>query len=242
MTHSFTFDILKERAEQLGDGPPIMAIFDIDSTLLEVCDRHTAVLRAFAESPTVITGFPELREHLLDIEVMPHEWGFEAAFERTGIAPYIDDIFWEELDKYWISKFFSNEFLHCDRPYKNSVETLVDLTQRNIDVHYLTGRTRRRMYDGSVQTLRDFGYPLSEDAKELHLKPHNQLRDEDFKLQFFLNTPKNRYSEIWFFENEPTNINAIHRFADFVKLVFVDTVHSNRETPPTDIYTMKDFI
>ena len=59
----------------------------------------------------------------------------------------------------------------------------------------------------------------------LFLKPSAEIRDHDFKKKFFEEMEKTS-EEIWFFENEPTNIYLVLKISPHVNIVFVDTVHS----------------
>ena len=83
-----------------------------------------------------------------------------------------------------------------------------ELENCGVEIQYLTGRDHQRMRKGSVEVLKKWGLPLQHDA-DLHMKPEKIQDDELYKLDWFKMLDTKPYSQIYFFENEPININAV---------------------------------
>jgi hypothetical protein len=47
-----------------------------------------------------------------------------------------------------------------------------------------------------------------------------------------------RRQEVWFFENEPANINLILEHAQNVRVIFFDSVHAGLAVAPTTVPTL----
>ena len=109
------------------------------------------------------------------------------------------------------------------------------------DLIYMLGRDVARMGKGSAEILQKWKFPLGPSA-ELVLKPAKDMDDAQFKTQWFLDLPQNKYSEIWFFENEPVNINLLRIEAAHVQIVFLDTTHARLQTEPEDIPKIMHFL
>ena len=186
-----------------------ICIFDLDSTLFNVAPRTEQILKEFA----LQHDKPELGRIL----VHPSDWGLREILIREGYKMNSGNSenlnLHKKLVQFWTEKFFTNQYLHFDTPCLGAVRFVQTLFQKNIEIHYLTGRDVFRMGSGTKDVLLKWGFPILNES-HLHLKPHKDLDDHKFKLnwvnEFIIKNKKNN-SEIYFFENEPVNINAIGR-------------------------------
>lgn len=205
-----------------------VAVFDLDSTLYNVSTRTQKILFDFSVDPNVGLKFPEQKARLKTIKVLPSDWGIRESLIRDGLMASLD--FFEELRNYWHERFFSNEYLKYDIPYDGAVEYVKAIHDAGIQVMYLTGRDRPNMFKGTIESFKQWGLPIADEAKELYMKPAKTFgEDEDYKVQILTQIAKD-FDHIYFFENEPVIINRVLKSSLKVNVVFMDTVHSRRET------------
>lgn len=214
-----------------------VCVFDLDSTLFNVAPRTEQILKEFASTHQL----PQLSE----IKVHPKDWGLKEILIREGYNLSSDHLISLEMHKklveVWSEKFFSNEYLQFDTPYLGAVHFIQTLHDHKIEIHYLTGRDTYRMGQGTRHVLTKWGFPILSDA-HLHLKPHRDLDDHKFKLDWVLNFKKNSpNSKIFFFENEPVNINAVGRTEQSIEIVYLNTTHSRKENVNVPVIEIEDF-
>jgi hypothetical protein len=101
------------------------------------------------------------------------------------------------------------------------------------------------MYTGTVRSLSQWGLPLADDAR-LIMKPYKGSHEDDVykdlmmqQLIHNLQTKHGHLPKMWFFENEPTILHKLKSTTPQVKLIWVDTTHSGRSAPPTDLATVR---
>ncbi|HRO67859.1 MAG TPA: HAD family hydrolase [Pseudobdellovibrionaceae bacterium] len=223
---------------------PSLAVFDLDSTLFDVGPRLEKILMDFADLPESQKKFPDQVPVFKNIKIEKKDWGIKDALIRAGLDGHHPE-FQESVREFWRRTFFSNEYLEYDVPYPGAVEYVKALADAGAEIAYLTGRDVHRMGKGSKTVLEKWGFPVNDRAR-LELKPMRDIEDAGFKTGWFLNLPQAHYGSIWFFENEPVNINhmiieAAH-MAPPVEIVFFDSTHSRRAHPPEDIPRIMHFL
>lgn len=230
--------ILKEISSQ----PPgsCLVVFDLDSTLFDLAIRVTAILDRYARSPENQNRFPRECEALRAIEIRKGDWGLTEPLERIGIRSDSHPEFVKDVQAAWARGFFSNEYLKHDLPLPGAVQFVMDVIGCGAHVIYLTGRDLPRMEVGTKQSLIDTGFPLNDVSARMVLKPAQGLDDALFKADE-IESYQNRYKQIWLFENEPVNINAVAKRCPKVKMVFVDTCHSGLEEVHASISKIPHF-
>lgn len=243
MTHSSLLlrQILVKIEEFKNHGQQTLAVFDLDSTLFDVSPRVERILLEFAEHPTHRTQFPEQIQLLKDIRTHRKDWGFQNALVRAGLDGHHPE-FQEAVREFWYQRFFSNDYLQYDLPYDGAVEYVNTVANLGAEVAYLTGRDVQRMGAGSALTLKHWGFPLDDIQTRLILKPHMSLDDAEFKTGWFAGLPTNQYADVWFFENEPVNIHHLRQQQPQVKVVFFESTHAGKATPPEDIPRIMHFL
>ncbi|HEY8269928.1 MAG TPA: HAD family hydrolase [Pseudobdellovibrionaceae bacterium] len=233
--------ILVKIEEFQNQGLRSLVVFDIDSTLFNVSPRVEKILMDFAADPVHKVNFPKQVQILKNIRTQGNDWGFKNALERAGLDGHHPE-FQDALHKYWYQRFFSNDYLHHDLPYEGAVDYVNAVVKRGAEVVYLTGRDIQRMGPGSVQTLKQVGFPLDERQTRLVLKPHKSLDDAEFKTDWFAGLPQDQYAKMWFFENEPVNIHHLRQRLPAVSVVFFESTHAGKALPPEDIPKIMDFL
>lgn len=233
------FNRIKHLAVVENSNPLI--IFDLDSTLFDVAPRLEKVLTDIALEPVMQEKFPSVVPHFKNIKTKRQDWGFVEVLQRAGVAHDNLDLF-KTVKQLWIEKFFSNEYIHYDIPYQGSVEFVRKIEQLNVPIVYLTGRDVARMERGSREVLLKWDFPLDDKKSRLVLKPDRGMDDALFKRDWIHNYLSNSHSPIFLFENEPVNINLIAKDLPQVELVFFDSTHSRKETPPEEVFTLVHYL
>ncbi len=218
--------ILHEAWDHSQNGRPLLVVFDLDSTLFDLTGRVTKIIDRFRQIEAV--RFPEECRRLNDIQILQTDWGLKTPLERLGLP--CEGPFFAALHQHWADAFFSNEYLIYDKPLPGAVTFVQKLHEFGAHIMYLTGRDIPRMGDGTYKSLLNNQFPIDSPTVQLVLKPHPKMDDAAFKAEV-LRDFERKYKRIWFFENEPVNLNLVARECPNIKLVFVETAHSGREEP-----------
>lgn len=209
----------------------VAVIFDLDSTLFNVSPRTQTILRRLGRDPAFMEKFAREAEILRDVEVLPTDWGVREVLSRTSIQPSLE--LFESIRLYWRTHFFSSHDLHEDHIYPSANEYVRHLESLGARILYLTGRWENEMREGTVAALKAWGFPYGGD-EVLLMKPSEVETDEGFKAGVLKELAK-KFDHIWFFENEPVIINEIRGLLPQVKIVFVNSTHSRKGSPPADL-------
>lgn len=211
-----------------------LVVFDLDSTLFDVSPRIRKILHDFAHSPENQRRFPESTEILKSVDTQRTDWGIKNALMRAGLHLHSTE-FHIAVRDFWMKCFFSNEYLEYDLPYEGAADYVNRIYDLGADIVYLTGRDISGMGAGTEKVLKKWNFPVSTDRVELALKPLKGADDAQFKKEWFLKIPPEKYKNIWFFENEPLNVNEIRQHFDHIEIIFFESTHSGKATPPTDL-------
>lgn len=215
-----------------------LAIFDLDSTLYNVSHRTQKIVESFILEPEVKTLYAKEIEFLRNVKFESRDWGMKEALLRHSFSS--TEQFYKAIREYWNKHFFSSNFLHADIPYDGAVEYVNELYQAGIQIYYLTGRDDPNMREGTVQSLRKWGFPTENLDKILIMKPtKGSIEDEEYK-DIRIRQLKTLSPHVWFFENEPLIIHKVLASSPEVKIVWVDTTHSRRAHPPTGLFVIRE--
>lgn len=227
LAHTENFKKALKTAEQKkGEA---LFVFDVDSTLFCMKYRTQAIIRDCAKDPVFCQKFPEQVHIVQQVEATERDWSVREILSRYGFSE--KDPLTLSLEKIWRNKFFSGEYLHLDRPYKGCVEFIRRISQFGSHVCYLTARSRRQMYEGTLQSLKNWAFPLK-DEKHLIMKENSEseLSDAEYKIKHLKEmTAQNPC--VLFFENEPVILNMANRTLPSLKLFWMNSTHSRREQP-----------
>ena len=214
-----------------------ICVFDLDSTLFNVSPRTEQILKEFAETYDL--------PHFTQIKVHPKDWGLKEIMIREGYDfsenAETNILLHKKLISFWTEKFFTNEYLHFDTPYLGAVHFVQTLFEKNIEIHYLTGRDVFRMGIGTKNVLLKWGFPVLSN-NNLHMKPHKDMEDHQFKLDWVIDFKRQHPNrQIFFFENEPVNINAIGKAIPDIEIVYLNTTHSRQQTVNVPVIEIDHF-
>ncbi len=216
----------------------IVCIFDLDSTLYDLTDRKQQILLSYIKLSEKTAKFPKECQTLQKVQVHRNEFGIDDALARIGLAEKND--FYKDLHSYWEYYFFHNDFVKFDITLPGAVDYVKKVESLGASIIYLTGRDKPRMLRGTLESLENSGFPLQKKHIEVCLKPHKDIHDHQFKLDFMIKM-KDKFKEIWLFENEPVNINLIEKHCPQTQFIFIDTNHSGREEVGAHHPSIKDF-
>jgi hypothetical protein len=233
--------ILVKIAEINGQNGKTCLVFDLDSTLFDVSPRLQQILVDFAAIPENQAAFPNEMKFFPEIKTHRKDWGITNALMRSGLSS-ASPAFQEAVRKFWRQNFFSGHYLEYDIPYEGAVDYVRQIDQMGSEIIYLTGRDVHRMGEGSKKILHKWNFPLDEQRSHLVLKPQKEMDDGLFKRDWFLDLDRSQYDKIWFFENEPVNVNLIHQALPEIEIIFFDSTHAGIEEPPDHLPKILNFI
>lgn len=209
----------------------VAVIFDLDSTLFSVGPRTQAILRRLAEEENFRSQYETVAEWLKGVEVKASDWGIKALIERHSVSGPVE--MFHAIRDFWKRHFFSSDFLHHDEIYPLANDYVRHLKDLGAEIFYLTGRPEQSMRSGTVAALTKWNFPLDSHT-HLLMKPTETEADEHFKTSTLKKmTPQ--FNHIWFFENEPLIIHEVRAALPQINIVYVDTIHSGKATPPDDL-------
>ncbi len=229
--HSKLNEIIKISQQMRAQKLRSIAIFDLDSTLFNVSTRTQQILTEFADQHQI----PALKK----VEVMMTDWGIKEAVLRAGYTLEENNELMHNLRDFWRDRFFSSEYIHYDVPYVGAISYVNDLDESGCEIKYLTGRDQQRMGKGSEEVLKKWGFPCQ--PGQLILKPERTIEDELFKNDWFIQFDKTLFKKIYFFENEPININAVAKSCPEVEIIFLDTTHARKQEVALELARIKHF-
>lgn len=230
--------ILREAWSHSQSEKKFLAVFDLDSTLYDLTLRISTIVDEFAADPINQKQFPTECSLLANVKFEPKDWGLAEPLARAGLRTPTP--FSKALHDYWHLRFFSDDYLLHDQPLPGAVDFVQELHQVGSHIMYLSGRDFPRMGRGTHESLRTHKFPLAQPSARVVLKPHKFLDDAQFKLEV-LQQAEDEYSRIWFFENEPVNLNLVARNCPKIGLIFIDSTHSGREELESTLATVDHF-
>ncbi len=228
------FDIKTHR----DAGGQAHAVFDLDSTLFDVRPRIIKIIQEFCIDRGMSAKYSNAVSILKNIQELNHSYYIKDHMFELGLQNEPPEFF-KDIYNYWRIRFFHDDYVIHDEPVEGAVEFVQMLHQMNVKIIYLTGRDIIRMGKGTVDSLKKWKFPIETPLSELVLKPESSMDDAPFKRDHF--TSLHAETRIWFFENEPMNLNLILKDCPRVHCVFFDSVHMGKGKEPRHLPTIKDF-
>src|SRR5262249_37897145 len=142
---------------------------------------------------------------------------------------------------FWRDRFFTDDYVRYDTPVDGAPEFVRACHEAGAVIVYLTGRDIPGMLLGTVESLRDAGFPVGVAGVECVLKPDATLPDEAFK-RTALPTLQRVGDVVAFFDNEPANCNVAVQLFIEAHIVLVDTQRvPGAPDPEPGVETITDF-
>ena len=203
-------------------------VFDIDSTLFCMKYRTQALIDSCLENSSFCEKFKPHLKKIKEIQVTETDWSIPEIMSRYGFHPEEEVVI--AVHKIWRKGFFSNDYLYLDRPYKDCVNFIQYISHLKAQVYYLTARNHNNMYEGTVQSLKQWGFPLIQES-HLIMKKDSSRKDSAYKTAHLQSLSK-KFDTILFFENEPVILNKIAQQLPQIRLFWMNSTHSRQESPP----------
>lgn len=222
-------NVLETAKRHIEKKGTFKAIFDLDSTLFDVNPRIQKILNDFGNDNAVQAQYPEAARILSSVTDLKKTYKLKDQIIHIGLHQQPAD-FYSKLLAFWKQHFFGNEYLKYDQPYEGAIEFVKEIYSLGAKVIYLTGRDVVRMGAGTEAQILQWDLPLNNRAW-LGMKPNKDMDDALFKLEYLQKLPRDGV-DIWFFENEPANIELVLKDAQHVKIIYFDSYHSETAEPP----------
>lgn len=209
-----------EHGQRQGAGA--VAVFDLDSTLLDNKPRQAKIMAEYGTRnnvPTLAACQPEHWEG----------WDFVLAMTNAGLPAAETEPHVEPYRELWRSLFFTSEYCRFDEAVPGAVAYVAALRAAGLHICYVTGR-HEGMRAGSVDNFARLGFPIPDgDAVQLWMKPTLEEHDDDYKARVHAELPTKAGPIVAAFDNEPTHVNDYRRSFPSAVVVHLATDHSMRE-------------
>jgi hypothetical protein len=201
--------------EATGARAPWVALFDIDSTLMDTAPRNAAILAEALEALPALTAW---KDHLI---LDGRTWNILDPLRQAGIT---DVPLLATVEAFWKQRFFTDEWVMKDQPYLGVPEFLHEVKAQGFRLAYLTGRHASGMERGTRQSFVDHGLPAGPD-ETFFFKPSFEMGDREFK-ESVCHRVAALGTLVVTVDNEPANVNLFRRAFPQAQVVWVDTVTS----------------
>lgn len=203
------------RLEAEGRRGPWVALFDIDSTLMDTAPRNAGILAAALDE---IPGLEPWKDKLI---LDGRTWNILDPLHRAGIQ---DANLLKEVERFWKTRFFTDEWVLLDEPYPGVAAFLHDLKASGFRLAYLTGRHANGMERGTRESFVRHGLPGTP-AETFFFKPDFDMPDREFK-ESVCQQVADLGTLVVSVDNEPANVNLFRRAFPQAWIVWLDTVTS----------------
>jgi beta-phosphoglucomutase-like phosphatase (HAD superfamily) len=202
-------------------GRGAVAVFDLDSTLLDNRPRQAAILRAYGRSaglPALLGARPE---HV-------DGWDLAKALRDAGLDEPETRLHAGPFRQFWGERFFTSRYCRHDVPVPGAPEFVRAVRDAGVQIAYVTGRPSAAMRPGTLHVLGRFGFPLPDGAGvSLLMKPGAALADDAWK-RLAREHVEGHGTPVLVLDNEPAHVNAYARAWPGALAIHLDTDHSGR--------------
>ena len=218
-------ETLKACEKAVAEKQLPVVVFDLDSTLFDNAPRNRAIIEEFAE--TVKDKYPDFYKAVKAMKNENLAYSLDDTLKNIGIN---DDKILKELKKVWYDKFFTDKYVVLDKAYEGAVDYVAKLHKAGAKIVYLTGRDTPDMEKGTLQSLKDYKFPIGDTNSVLLTKPEKKIKDDEYKKTASAEILK-MGKVIASFDNEPKNVNLFKGVFPGAIVVFVETNHSPKAVP-----------
>lgn len=194
-------------------------LFDLDGTLIDNRPRTCAIFKRLSERWQ--SAYPELAQGLAAASPERLVFGSRENLARVGVD---DPERVLEALQFWQDHFFRDELLCHDVPAPGALEFARQTYAAGATLVYFTGRDLTNMAVGTLQSLRDSGFPIGVPGVELVLKPDASTHDFAYKKQMMSEVERGG-EVVAGFDNEPANCNLFKRSFPRADVYLLDTGH-----------------
>lgn len=212
--------LLEALARARAVAPRGVAVFDLDSTLLDNRPRQARIAQDYGR----VAGLPVL------LAARPEHWrgwDLEAALVAAGLAPPEARRHRSAFRRFWAERFFTSAYCRLDVPLPGAPGFVRATAAAGARLAYVTGRPSW-MEDGTLDVLRRHAFPPPDGVRaRLLMKPGDELGDAEWKAR--ARAEVDRLGPVVLaFDNEPAHVNDYARAWPRALCVHLDTDHSPR--------------
>jgi predicted secreted acid phosphatase len=231
--------VMANYTDAIGHGQTPVMILDIDDTVVETSSRTKEILGRFLlEHVEANPGDEWVLEMVSDITPSQIEYGIEDTLRAAGLEGLGIE---EEFKQYFLEHFFSNEFLSEDQVRPGAVDFVKTLLAMGVKVKFLTGRLKGDMEAGTIDSLRELGFPIDDAGVDLFMREDPNETDADFKARAQYEIADGGMV-IGVADNEPENLAVAARAFPRAGLFFVGGKHiSSADLLPRGTTFIQDF-
>ncbi|MDB4967926.1 MAG: hypothetical protein JWN44_3615 [Myxococcales bacterium] len=232
---SLTVDptVLRRVLARVAALPGAVAVFDLDSTLLDNRPRQARILREFGAAHGIPALAGARTEHWVD-------WSIQRAMANAGLGPDEVARWTDEAKEFWRQRFFTSEYCRDDAPIAGARDYLAAVADAGGFIAYCTGR-HEPMRGGTVESFERLSFPVPGARVQLLMKPVFELSDDDWKIEAYARLEA-LGPVVAAFDNEPTHINGYRAGFPDATVVHMATDDSGRPVQLSDgIVSIKDF-
>ena len=236
--------ILKTRALNTSKKPPAV-VFDLDGTLFDVSSRTLGIFREWLKSEEAHSFPAQLIKRAQRIDFEHVGYSLRHAVENAGftLEPNSQEAqFFSLAQQYWQIRFFDGTALvRYDCPIPGASDFVWQLQEDGFTILYLSGRSKKRMAQGTQLQLEKHGFPIK--GTHTFLKDNSKIDDHDYKRSQFAAFKEN-YSICGNFENEYINLFSMAKVSKSCVHVIVNSKHSARQVDVLDhpIFRISSFL
>ncbi|MCA9652459.1 MAG: HAD family hydrolase [Myxococcales bacterium] len=213
--------LLQQVLDRCG-APHAVAVFDLDSTLLDNKTRQARIMAEYGERHGVAALARSRAEHW-------EGWDYRVAMRNAGLPPDQVEAHVEPYRALWRELFFTSEYCRLDTPVRGSVAYMQAVRETGARICYVTGR-HEAMRAGSEDCFAQHGLPEPDgDRVQLWMKPTLEEHDDDYKARVHADLP-GLGTVVAVFDNEPMHVNDYRRSFPEALVVHLATDHSMRDT------------
>ncbi len=215
---NLTYKFLEERLPANGTGH--VAIFDIDSTIMDTGPRNLAILREAGEA------FPQIADAVAKVTSGEIGWSITHALD---VYMDVTDELRAQLQEFWKVRFFSDHYVGMDEPYSGALECIRWVAARGMTIVFLTGRDEPNMAKGTRASFLRHGFDPEHIGSTgrfyFFFKPDPAESDLTYKKRAVMEIAELGTVSL-VVENEPANANILARAFPSAAVFLIDTVTS----------------
>ncbi len=214
-----------------------VVIFDLDGTVLDNRPRTLYILREIAEYYDA--ELPQLWAAMEKPQGLNSiAYTLADTLARIGVDDPREVAF---IEKEWGKRFFTDTYQRFDFPLPGAKRFVEEVHAAGATVVYLTGRDVSRMLVGTIDSLRQFGFPVGIAGTMTVVKTDIEQDDAIFK-QDTVEYLQRLGTVVAVFENEPANSNLLLEAFPYADSFLLLTHHRpDAPSPDPRLVQIKNF-
>ncbi len=229
---------IREKVRAVPSGRAPLVVFDLDGTLFDNRVRSQRIMIHLAEQGGGRLH-DDVRNMVMALPLNHMQYGVVDTLKGEGIE---DQNILDYFLQGWFDNFFTDEWVKQDIPTPGAQDFVKRVLACGVKVVYLTGRDTPNMRKGTLESLKQHGFPMPDEERIILItKPTFETPDLDFK-QAAIDQLQRLGDVVATFDNEPKMNNTLASAFSGATHIFLDTLHSGDWEPLNpEIVVMTDF-